>query len=236
MKRVLIALTVVAALVVAADRGGLWLTEKVAADHARGQGLAGAAVDVRGTPFLTQLAARDLHEVEVTGDVYRTHLGDRGAGGAGPGSIDITDLRVLARDVAIDSRRDFTAAEVTVDAVVPYAAVFPAAGSQTEVTAATNGQVRVLRRVRILGRSMRVRALARVTAVDGQIVVRPTEASVDGAGRLGDLALDAVLPLLTTRYPLPALPEGLVLTRVAPSADGFAVTLTGREVSLGKLR
>ena len=235
MKRLLIGLVVLAALIVAADRGGLWLAERVATDRARAQGLGGAMVDVRGGLFLRQLASRDLREVVVTGDAYRTEPGDPAVEGEGPGWIELTGVRVLARGVSIDSRRDFTASELTVDGVVPYAAVSAAAGSGTEVTAAADGQVQVRRSVMMFGRSLKVRTLADVSARQGQVLVRPTEASVEGAGRLGELATDAVLPMVTLRYPVPGLPEGLVLTEAVPTADGLAVVLTGRAVSLTDL-
>lgn len=234
MKRLLIGLVVLAALIVAADRGALWLTERVAADRAREQGLHGAVVEVRGVPFLTQLASRDLREVVVTGDAYRTELGDPGIQGAAIGPIDVTGIRVLARDVSIDSPRRFTAAQMTVGGVVRYAAVSQAAGSGTEVTAAADGQVQVRRGVTMFGRSLRVGALVSVTAAQGQVVVRPMQASVEGAGRLGAIAADAadaVIPLVTLRYPVPNLPDGLVLTEVVPNAQGLAVVLTGRAVS-----
>ena len=236
MKRLLIGLVLMAALVVAADRGGLWLAERVAADRAREQGLRGAVVDVRGVPFLTQLASRDLREVVVTGDAYRTDLGDPGIGGAGIVPMDVTGIRVLARDVSIDSPRHVTAAHLTVAGVVRYAAVSQAAGSGTEVTAAADGQVQVQRSVTIFGRSLQVRALASVTAAPGEIVLRPTEASMEGAGPLGAIATDALISLVTLRYPVPDLPEGLVLTEAVPTAQGLAVVLTGRSVTLSQLR
>lgn len=235
MRKVLVGLVLLAVLIVAADRGALWLAERVAADRARAQGLTGADVDVRGVPFLTQLADRDLREVVVTGAAYRTELGQPGIEGAPVGSIEVTGVRVVARDVAIDSRRDLTAARITVDGVVAWADVAAAAGSDTDVTAAPNGEVNVQRTVRLFGRSTQVRALARVTAVGGSVVVRPTEASIEGAGRLGELATEAVLPLMTLRYPVVGLPDGLVLTGAAPAADGLAVTLSGRAVSLRSL-
>ena len=163
-------------------------------------------------PFLTQLASRDLREVVVTGDAYRTDLGDPGVEGAAIGPIDVTGIRVLARDVSIDSLRRCTAAHMTVGGVVRYATVSQAVGWGTEVTAAADGQVQVQRGLTMFGRSLRVRALVSVTAAQGQVVVRPTEASVEGAGRLGAIAADAVIPLVTLRYPVPNLPDGLVLT------------------------
>jgi hypothetical protein len=225
-----VVLVVVAALVLAADRGGLWLAERAATERAREQGLTGAAVDISGTPFLTQLAARDLREMTITGDSYRRVLS-----AVGPGETEITAVRVLARDVAVRSRDDATAAQVTVEGVVPYAAVSAAAGSGVAVTAAAGDQVQVVQTVEIFGRSLQVRALAGVSAEDGQIVVRPTEATVEGGGRLGDIASEALLRQLVLRYPAPDLPPGLMLTGVAPTADGLAVTLAGRDISLNAL-
>ena len=87
----------------------------------------------------------------------------------------------------------------------------------------------------MFGRSLKMRTLADVSARQGQVLVHPTEASVEGAGRLGELATDAVLPMVTLRYPVPGLPEGLVLTEAVPTVDGLAVVLTGRAVSLTDL-
>ena len=68
MRRLLIALVALVVLAVAADRGATWLVERDAAARARAQGLTGATVDIRGVPFLTQLAGRELVEVAVAGD------------------------------------------------------------------------------------------------------------------------------------------------------------------------
>jgi len=230
MKRLVIVLVVLAGLVAAADRVGVWLAERAAVDRALAQGLTGAAVDIRGVPFLTQLAARKLSDVAVTGDSYRP------AAPSGTTLLtELTDVRVLARDVSISSATDPTAGQLTMRGVVAYAAVSAAAGPDTEVAAGTGDQVRVVRRVERFGRSLTVRALARLSVEQGEIVVRPTEASVDGAGLLGELASDALLPLVTLRYPVPGLPSGLVLTGVQPGSDGLAVTLSGRAVPLSTL-
>jgi len=235
MRRLVIALIVLGALVVAADRGAVFLAERAATDRVRAQGLTGAVVDIRGVPFLTQLAASALREVAVTGDAYSIDLGTQGAG-----PTELTHVRVVARDVVLGSRLDpslgATAAQATVAAVVPYPAVSALAGSATEVMAATGDQVRVVQTVERFGRSIQVRATARISVSDGQILVRPTEASVAGAGPLDDIASDLLLPLVALRYPVPELPEDLVLTDVAPVAGGLAVTLTGHAVSLTELR
>ena len=137
--------------------------------------------------------------------------------------------------MSISSLAEMTAAQLTVQGTVSYAAASVAAGSDTEVAAGTGEQVRVVWTVERFGRSLTVRALARLSAVDGEIVVRPTEASVDGAGRLGGIASDALLPLVTLRYPVPGLPAGLALTDIDPTSDGLVITLTGRAVPLRAL-
>ena len=117
--------------------------------------------------------------------------------------------------------------------LVPYDEVLERAGRpELAMSPAGDGRVRLRGEVDLLGRTVEVVAVGRVQVGDTRLRVRPQSFRLPDGG-----AVDATLRGLlddrfTISYPLrPALPDGVTLRRVSATADGFRVTLTGRDVS-----
>lgn len=221
VRTLLVVLLVLSVVAVAGDRVAEHLVTSDAEQRLAENGVTDPQVDVSGFPFLTQLVSRRFDDVTLTGT------------GAEVGRARVSDIRVRARQVELPSGADATAGGLRANVLVPYDEVLERAGRpELAMSPAGDGRVRLRGEVDLLGRTVEVVAVGRVQVGDTRLRVRPQSFRLPDGG-----AVDATLRGLlddrfTISYPLrPALPDGVTLRRVSATADGFRVTLTGRDVS-----
>lgn len=214
-------------LLLGADRGAHALAEDRLRSEAAAEGLEGAEATIEGFPFLTQALDRRLEVVRLAGRAYAAPDGR------------FEDVRVLARGVDLSSG-GVTVAEVTVEALVPFATVEDQLGGELSIEAAPGGEVRVSTDAELLGERLRVFATGTVEVEEAEIVLAPTALEVEGveesgddlADSLRDVAGDLLGPGRELRYPVAVLVEGTRLERATVTRRGFEVTLTGTDVPL----
>lgn len=140
---------------------------------------------------------------------------------------DLRDVHVTGSGARVAKDGTITADRLELDAVVPFAAVEQEVGRGLRLAPAEDGMVAVRMPLGVLGRTIDLSAVARVTAEGDRIAVDPVRV-VGG----GDLVGGAVERLPAIRRPVPGLPAGMSLTRVAVTDAGFAVHATGENVTV----
>lgn len=143
----------------------------------------------------------------------------------------LRDVEMSATDVLIGDA-GLRAGTLSVDAVVPFDVVAAQIGPDVTLEAA-GSQARITRTTQVLGQRVRLAATGTVQADGGQVLLVPTAVDVGAPDWAQDLLGDAAGELLTVRHDVQGLPEQLDLRAVSVVPDGFAVTLTGRDVPLG---
>jgi hypothetical protein len=219
-----IALVVLVGGAVLADGVTRSIAQDVAADAVRSQidTTGELTVTVEGTPFLTQLASGTLDRIRLHAD------------GATVSGIAVTDLDVVASDVAV--RGDRSAAEVVATGTVPLSQIEQTMRERTgwDLAATVEGQTLVA-----TGAVIGVPVSASFTlaiAEDGSVV--PTLQQVS----LGGIAVDAsALPdgLGARRAGVGSLtdqlPAGATLTDAQVQADGLRITARMQDVTVDSL-
>jgi LmeA-like phospholipid-binding len=143
----------------------------------------------------------------------------------------LTGVRARGQAVRL-TRGELVAGRLTIDAVLPYATAATQVGPDTELYAAGPGRAGMHRNLSVLGREVRVTATGAVTAEGGLLVVEPQTLDVGGASWLTPALSRVVRELVTIRQPVEGVPEGMRLTAVSPTAEGFEVHLEGSGIQL----
>lgn len=143
----------------------------------------------------------------------------------------LTDVRAVGRDV-VTGQDGLVAAELTVDATVPFDVVAAELGGGAEVRPAEDGQATVVRTVEALGRDLRVTATGTVDVEDGRLVLDPRSIDVGGPDFLSGAIAAIVRNSVSLEHEIEGLPEGLVLQDVVVRDDGFRAALAGEDVLL----
>jgi hypothetical protein len=196
-------------LLVLADRGGVAFAQHEMAVQIKKEGFPTTPkVTIKGIPFLTQVASRDFHDVRLE------------AGKITEGPLRITDLKVRAQNVKVDSGfSSGTLGSVDGTAFVSFKDLASASDDPDLVlTAAGNNLVKAKMDLGITDAT----ATASVTKQGNSIVVKTQ--SVEGFSRseLGD-DLDFTVPVK-------GLPMGLTFQSVTVSSNGVGLHVTGRNV------
>jgi hypothetical protein len=236
--RILLIITVIlGGLFVAADRLAVHFAEGEVADRLKTQeGLTTTpSVDIKGFPFLTQVAGGELDDVEVGMKDYDADTGTSG------GSIRIDDLNAAMKGVAFSG--DYSSATAsTADgtASIAYDQLLKAAKSEETqlplgVTAKVvglsdggDGKIKVDFEVSALKEPVSV--LGTVSAVDGDTV----RVRADSIPSLGNFTLaDSDFRSITDfDQKIEGLPGGIKLDKVEAGADGVEITVRGSNVKL----
>lgn len=146
------------------------------------------------------------------------------------GSI-LRDVRTAGQDV-VAGPDGLVAAQLAVDATVPFEVVANKLGNGTVVRSAGGGQVMVVRTVNALGRELPVTATGTVDVKAGKLIVEPRSIDIGGPDFLSDVIATVVRGLVTIEHDIEGLPEGLVLQDVAVQDDGFRANLRGEDIKL----
>ena len=225
MRRLLIALVVLAVLAVAADRGGEELAERrVAAMLQERENLPVAPdVEFEGFPFLTQVLDRHLTRVRVSLPTAEAK--------AGEDRLEVR--RVVATFSSVDVSSDFrraTAARMRGRAVVPYSAVNRLGPFTASYGGRSDSGVGLVTLTREglpadLAGDVEVR-------VEGGVVSFVAADGTAATAVPADLrpALEAVLG---RRYDLAGLPSEFTVESVHATRAGIQLALSARDVPLG---
>ncbi|PRH77264.1 DUF2993 domain-containing protein [Streptomyces solincola] len=225
LRILLITAVILGGLFVAADRLAVNYAEGEVADRIKAsRGLSSTPeVSIEGFPFLTQVAGRELDQVDIALTGAEASAGGR--------SVRITEMDASLRDVRIEGNFDRAiAATATGTARISYGDL--GAASQEDVTLAygDNGKVKLTGSIEVpvLGK-VSESVLSTVSVVDGDTLrVRADKVPGD--------AIPGVEEKIRERTDfdrtISGLPEGLVLQKAEATTDGLKITLTGKDVSL----
>jgi hypothetical protein len=121
---------------------------------------------------------------------------------------------------------------LTGDAVVPWSEIAARTKLPAGSLAASGSHVRILRTTRVLGRTVKVTALATVSVTRGnRVTARVTSLTIPGL-RLPPATLTAVERQLVVVYPVRGLPAGVTLRQCEVVPTGVRVHVTGSDARL----
>ncbi|MFG2329763.1 DUF2993 domain-containing protein [Streptomyces sp. NPDC048604] len=208
------------------DRIAVGYAESEAADRIMlGDARAGSTeVDIKGFPFLTQVAGRSFDEVDVVVGGAQTQAGKK--------RVRLSELSLSLKDVTVDADwRGARAGRVSGTALVSYADLTAAAESNVAVAYGGDGKVKVTGtfKLPLIGRTMTRSVVSSVTLVDGKTVrVRADEVPGEGIPGLEEL----VRARTDFDRSVGALPPGMKLERIEAREDGVAIAVSGTNVAL----
>ncbi|HET9022130.1 MAG TPA: LmeA family phospholipid-binding protein [Ornithinibacter sp.] len=169
--------------------------------------------------------------------------GDLGPDETWLGSVDLRSADVVSADgdladvVASGTGVRFSpsglrADRLHIDATVPFATVAEQVGDDVRIFPAAGGRAGIERQVTVLGRDVTVSATGTVGADGGQLLIEPETVELGGPSFLDAAASAVARGLVTIRQDVPGVPEGMALTAVAVTPQGFAASLTGADVTI----
>ncbi|MFI8522237.1 DUF2993 domain-containing protein [Streptomyces sp. NPDC085481] len=224
LRIVLILAVVLGGIFVGVDRLAVAYAESEAADRVRLGAVRAEStdVDIKGFPFLTQVADKRLDEVEVKLTGVQATAGGR--------PVRIGELTAALRDVTVDdSYTSARAGSATGTALISYADLAAASGRDVQVAYGGNGKLKVTGGVQILGRTLTRSVLSTVTLAGGD-TIRVRADQVPGEGIPGLEGLVRARTDFDRR--IEGLPQGMQLTKVEAREDGLTVSVTGKDVVL----
>lgn len=215
-----ITLVVLLALLVAADRVGVVVAERVAGNTIKSsQDLPTRPdVDVAGFPFLTQFATGKYDKVTVTAHnvpIARTKL-------------ILSRVRVVLRKLTLS--RDFSsvfAKTATATALIGYDNLSQALGATVGYD--SSGRVKITKSITIAGTSVTGTLRTRPQLVDGALGFADT--TVNNAGALGQAVIDALDHVVHLTIPLGGIPFKIRVQSLRVDATGVVIALIGHDVS-----
>lgn len=224
LRILLVIVVVLAGVFIAVDRAAVYFAESRVADRVQVSGaeIGSTDVDIKGFPFLTQVAGSELDEVDVKITGIETNANGH--------TLRISRMNAELHQVRLtDGFSGATAARATGTAVVSYADLTKAASADVAVEYGGNGKVKVTGAVDILGRTISRSVLSTVSLVDGH-TVRVHADKVPGEGIPG---LEGVVRKKTDfEREVGGLPNGLKLEKIQPTAAGLEISVTGTDISL----
>jgi hypothetical protein len=228
VRALLVALLVLAALFVIADRVGVAVAEDQVADRIAEQaGLPGPPeVDITGFPFLTQAVSGTYDEVRI-----QLTAADLGQPEGTDADVALRGVQVPLSEVVAGSVQQVPVDRIDGTATLSYDLLSSQLEGDTTLERDGDG-LRITRTVELLGQQVPLTASGDVTLDGSDLVVDVEEAS--GAGvDLPEAVVGRASDLLDLRYTIPPLPLGLQLTAVRPAEDGVVVDLEATGTVIG---
>jgi hypothetical protein len=242
LRIILILVVILGGLFVIADRVAVHFAEGEAADKLKAtQNLASTPdVDIKGFPFLTQVAGGSLDDVEIGIKDYQAATGTNGR------TIRIDDLKADMKGVSFSGDySSATAATATGTATISYAELLKTAKSEpTEVVPGLTAKVVALSD----GGNGKIKVTAKVTGTLGPIPVNqtisvPSTVSVeknqvrvhaDSLPKLGAAAIaeSRIRQITDFQQAIDRLPGGIELDKVQAAKNGVEITVKGSDVKL----
>ncbi|OEJ26245.1 hypothetical protein BGM19_18105 [Streptomyces agglomeratus] len=223
-------------LVVAVILGGIFvIVDRLAVNYAESevakrvqtrQGLTGEPdVAIKGFPFLTQVAAKHLDQVDVTVEGVEASAEGR--------RVRISEMTAELHDVRVSGSfsgfSGATADLATGTARISYEDLSRASESGFPVAYGGNDKVKVTGSVEILGRKITRSVLSSVSVIDGSTIrVRADE--VPGEGLPG--IEQQVREKTDFDRQISGLPDGLNLKKADATKDGLEISVAGTNVGL----
>jgi hypothetical protein len=228
MRRLLIVLVVLAALLVVADRVGVVVAQNALAGQIQQQLDLDRKPDVsiRGIPFLTQAIGGTYKDI-------RVELPDVDAGDVQNIAI---DARLQGTHVPLSDAVRGNADQIPVDRIngtilIPYDELAKASGIPGLTITREGDSLRLTGSVSVLGRTVRAEAVGRVEVNDGRIAINAERAKVAGIP-VPQAVLDEAARLLSFRVQPRNLPLNLRITAVRLADTGLLVDAVSDDVVL----
>lgn len=242
-RRVLITFLVLLLLILVAlfvvDRFGASYAERVIGDRVAQQIADQQAtaekpkVTIEGVPFLTQVLAGEYQEIKI---VVHNFSGPAGNGQ----DIKMPVLDIRAKDVKapLDTLRsgngDIVAGTVSSAGTIGYADLVDLIDQEGLKLSERDGKLVGSAPIEALGQTFNASATANIAVKDGVVTVTFADVTAEG---IPDVPLTRTLlnnytKQLAFNLKVPALPLGLKVQRVEPTADGLVVTAGANNVSL----
>ena len=218
MRRLLVALVVLAVLLVVADRVGVLLVERAVVRELAGSGLGvEPSVDIQGVPFLTQAVAGRYDEVVVRAE-------DVPAGEVRFAQFEATleGLLVPLSGALTGDVSSVPVESLEAQALVPYDELARRSRAADVRVEPAGDRVRVTGSVEVLGRTFSAATVSRVELVGGTVVVTAEEFDV-GSETISEVITRALTGRLDLEVPIQDLPYGLEPTAVDVTPGGILV-------------
>ena len=142
---------------------------------------------------------------------------------------DLVDVVATGSGVRF-SPAGLTAQQLDIDATIPFATVAEQVGQDVTVYDAGNGKTGVQRQVSFLGRDLTLQATSTVSVDGGQLLIEPETIDLGGPAFLDSAASTLARSLATIRQDVAGVPQGMTLTEVQVTPQGFDAQLTGTDV------
>jgi hypothetical protein len=228
MRRLLIVLVVLAALLVAADRVGVVVAQNRLASQIQQQLTLDRKPDVsiRGIPFLTQAISGTYKDI-------RVQLPDVDAGDVQNIAIDarLQDAHAPLSDAVGGNVDQIPVDRISGTLLIPYDQLAKASGISGLTITRQGDSLRLTGSVQVLGRPIKAEAVGRVEVNDGQIAINAEEAKVAGIP-VPQAVLDEAARLLSFRVQPRNLPLNLRITAVRLADSGLLVDAVSDDVVL----
>ncbi|MGW4447162.1 LmeA family phospholipid-binding protein [Streptomyces sp. NPDC004100] len=239
--RIIVVLVVIlGGLFVIADRVAVHFAEGEVADRVKARENLPSTpdVDIKGFPFLTQVAGGTLDEVDLGIASYPAPTGTDG------GTIRVDDLKADLKDVKFSGDySSATAASGTGSATIAYDQLMKAAkteptelapGVTAQITGLGNGgdgKIKVAVKVGIpaLGINPTISVLSSVDVKGGKVSLHADALPAIAGANLADGTLRKVTDF---QQALDQLPGGIALDRVRATPDGLRITVKGTDLKL----
>lgn len=223
LRILLIVAVVLGGVLVGIDRLAVAYAESEAASRVKLSGTKSDSIeiDIKGFPFLTQVADKRFDEVDVVAKGVEATAGNR--------QIRIGELTAALRDVTVTG--DWSGARAgsaSGTALISYADLTAASDREATVAYGGDGKVKVTGGVEIMGRTLTRSVLSTVTVVNGDTIkVRADEVPGEGIPGVEQLVRER------TDFERPiGLIAGMKVEKVEARPDGLAVAVTGKDIAL----
>jgi LmeA-like phospholipid-binding len=224
MRKLLIAVIVIVVVLVAADRVAAVVADRQIASRVETSYHLPSkpSVSVQGFPFLTQVAAGNYHEIDLS-------IGQLDSSGVQVNNLvaHLMGVHAPVRDLVGGNSSSITAAQVTGTGTVPLSSVQSRVPQGVQLSQAGGG-LRMSGTVSYLGVSVPVSAVASLGVSPSGITVTPTRISL-GSGISAPAS--AVSGQFRFTVPVTGLPLHLTLTSVSVTPAGVQVSASAANVA-----
>jgi hypothetical protein len=223
LRIVIIVLLVLIALLVAADFAARAFAENKAASEIQQQGFPKKPnVDIEGFPFLTQVAAKDFKDIQIS------------SSNVTEGPLDIASIDATLKNVHINGA--FSGG--TIDSLNGTATItFTALSNAMTAEAGPLGQLAKTGLTLSAAGPDEVKATLNAVVFSGTAIWRVTTTGGNGINiqliSTGGLPSSLLSPVKDITLQLPKLPLGLKIQSITVNSSGLTGTLTGQDVSFG---
>lgn len=223
LRILLIVAVVLGGVLVGIDRLAVAYAESEAASRVKLSAASSESIeiDIKGFPFLTQVADKRFDEVDVKATGVEATAGSR--------RIRVEELTAALRDVTVTGDwAGARAGSATGTALISYADLTAAADRGVTVAYGGDGKVKVTGGVEFMGRTLTRSVLSTVTVVNGDTIkVHADEVPGEGIPGVEELVRKR------TDFERPiGMIAGMKVEKVEARPDGLAVAVTGKDVVL----